>query len=371
MRRRATVAPSGRGKVLYLNGTPYEQGKQLGQGAADLIHDNVRRATRLRDEIAAGRDQADYHAITRTNERWVAKVFPELLDELSGIAEGANLDYDELLSLNLNSHIAYVYSAQLACTQVLATGPATADGKTYVGKTRDLSRGPLLQVLLHRQYPDGSYLNEIQTAGRMTIPDGINQWGVSLSCSGQWSPRVVVDLARADEAWLALNLQPILRQAHSTDDAVRMIQEQPRASGMHVLVADGQRAVACEVTDTQVRTFEAEDGLLVRTNHYFAADLQQLAPRLDENPSSFDRFDRASSMARQRHGHIAMADILTILSDHSAPPRHGICRHGDGDLESLTCAATIACPEDRTLWATLGPPCESIQAVGIPSQEAP
>ena len=41
-------------------------------------------------------------------------------------------------------------------------------------------------------------------------------------------------------------------------------------------------------------------------------------------------------------------------------------RHGDGDSESLTCAATIACPEDRTLWATLGNPCEAIQAIGLP-----
>ncbi|MCA1645614.1 MAG: hypothetical protein LC797_09165 [Chloroflexi bacterium] len=85
---------------------------------------------------------------------------------------GANVDYEELLSLNLNGHIAYVYSTMLACTQVLATGPATRDGKTYIGKTRDLKSGPLLQVLLHREFDDGSFLNEIQTAGRMTIPDG-------------------------------------------------------------------------------------------------------------------------------------------------------------------------------------------------------
>ena len=135
---------------------------------------------------------------------------------------------------------------------------------------------------------------------------------------------------------------------------------------MHVLVADATRAVACEVTDVTVRTFEAEDGLLVRTNHFLASDLQHLAPSLQENRSSFDRFDRASAMLRQRHGHIAMADILTILSDHSEAPVDSICRHGDGDLESLTCAATIACPEDGTLWATLGPPCESIQAIGPP-----
>ena len=65
MRRAADVAPLGHGKVLYLHGSAYEQGKQLGRGAADLIHENIRRASRLRDDVAAGRDQADYAAITR------------------------------------------------------------------------------------------------------------------------------------------------------------------------------------------------------------------------------------------------------------------------------------------------------------------
>src|SRR3954468_1606039 len=124
MRRRADVATLGDSKVLYLTGSPYEQGKQLGRGAAGEIRENMRRAATFRDEVAAGRDQADYHALTRVNERWVSKVYPELLDELSGIAEGANVDYGELLSMNLNTHISHIYSATLACTQVLATGPA-------------------------------------------------------------------------------------------------------------------------------------------------------------------------------------------------------------------------------------------------------
>jgi hypothetical protein len=181
---------------------------------------------------------------------------------------------------------------------------------------------------------------------------------------------VKVDLARADEAWLTLNLQPILRQARSADEAVRMIDEQPRSSGMHVLVADGSRAVAVEVTDTLVRSFDAEDGLLVRTNHYFAPDLAYLKPTFAENHSSYDRHARAMLMLRKRHGDISMHDILSILSDHSPdfPEVDNICRHGDGDLESKTCAATIACPEDRTLWATLGNPCEAIQAIAGPGE---
>ena len=366
MLKRADVARTGEGKVVYLKGTPYKQGLQLGAGAADLIQENVRRASTLQDEVAAGRDQADYHAITRRNERWVAREFPELLEELTGIAEGAQVDYGELLSLNLNGHLAYTYSAELQCTQVLATGSATVDGKTYQGKSRDLSRGPLLQILMHREWEDGAWINEIQTAGRMTIPDGINQHGVSLSCSGMWSPRVILDLSRADSAWLTLNLQPILRHARTASEAVQMIQDQPRASGMQVLVADPQRAVALEVTDKVVRAFEAEDGLLVRTNHYLAPDLQHLIPTHAEQRSTFDRFARATELLRKSHGRISMHDILRIMSDHSPPPADSICRHGDGDETAKTCAVTIACPEDRMLWGVLTNPCEGIQAVGRP-----
>ena len=368
MLRRADVAKSGEGKVVYLKGTPYEQGKQLGRGASDLIHENVRRAARLRDQVAAGRDQADYHAITRQNEAWVAREFPELLEELHGIAAGADVDYGELLSFNLNGHMAYVYSAMLSCTQVLATGPATCDGKTYQGKTRDLSRGPLLQVLMHREYDDGTFINEIQTAGRMTIPDGINQHGVSLTCSGMWSPRVTVDLKRADSAWLTLNLQPILRRARTADEAIEMIKEQPRASGMQVIVADGKRAVALEVTDRVVREFEAENGILVRTNHYFAPDLQYQVPTFEESRSTYDRYSRAMELLSARRGQIAMSDILRILSDHSLPPCDSICRHGDGNEQAKTCSATISCPEDRKMWAVLTYPCEGIQAIASPGE---
>ena len=368
MRRRADVVPLGDGKVLYLSGSPYQQGKQLGQGAAEEIRENMRRAAAYRDQVAAGRDQADYHALTRKNERWVSTVYPELLDELSGIAEGANVDYGELLSMNLNTHISHIYSATMTCTQVLATGPATADGKTYIGKTRDLAKGPLLAVLLQREYDDGTFINEVHTAGRMTIPDGVNQYGVSVTCSGQWSPRVRVDLGRADSAWMTLNLQVALRQATTTAEAIEILREQPRATGMQVLVADGETAAALEVTDDELHVFEPEDGLLTRTNHYFAPELAHLKPTVEENRGTYDRYARASEIMQARRGEIGMPDLLRVLSDHAEPPTESICRHGDGDKEGRTIAATFVCPEDRLVWTTLGPPCLGIQALGRPGE---
>ena len=156
-----------------------------------------------------------------------------------------------------------------------------------------------------------------------------------------------------------------------------MVKDQPRASGMIVLAADGKKAVAMEVTDREVRLFEPEDGLLVRTNHFFHPDLREITTTPEESPSSYARHARATELLKQRHGSIGLHDILRILSDHT--PLTGplacqrisddsICRHGDGDLTARTCGAVINCPEDHVTWGLLGNPCEGIQALGRPEE---
>ncbi len=343
MRRRpgTRVSRLGAGKVLYLSGSPYQQGIQLGQGAADLIEGNLLEQRTVREQVTGGMDLAAYHAMTRRAEKWVERVFPELLEEIHGVAEGSGLDYVELLHLNLNTDVAYAraYGDVFDCTQVVATGSATYAGKTYMGKTRDLNRGAHGHVLLHREYDDGTYRNEFQVAGQMTLPVGFNSHGLAMTTSGQWSERVVMDLSRADSAWHILNLQPIFRRARGADEALDMVRD----------------------------VFEPEDGVLVRTNHFLAPELRHLAPTLSENRGTYDRRARACELVGQRRGSIGMQDILRILSDHSEPPEESICRHGETG-PGRTYAATIICPQDRQMWTCFGNPCEGIQSVGRPGE---
>jgi isopenicillin-N N-acyltransferase-like protein len=342
----------------------------MGAGAADLIRENVEKASELCRQLARDFDLSAYEAMTRRNERWVATVYPDLLEELHGISESSGVDYSNLLHLNLNTDVAYAraYAMVFDCTQVVANGSATRDGKTYLAKTRDLTRGPVRQVLLHREYDDGTYRNEIASAGQLTLPVGVNSFGVAVGTSGQWSSRVVVDLARGDSAWHIPNLQPVLRHARSAEEAVQMVRQQPRVAGMNMTVADEHTAVALEITDTDVHVFEPEDGILVRTNHYLSPALQHLAPTREENHGTFDRYERAWEMATSRRGEIGTHDLVRMMSDHVAPPRQSICRHGDGDDAGQTYAAMVICPQDRTVWAMLGNPCEGMQAVGRPGE---
>jgi hypothetical protein len=95
MRRRAAtdVARLGTGKVLYLSGSAYQQAVQLGQGAADLIEANLLEQRAVREQVTGGLNLPAYQAMMRRAEKWVEGVFPELLDEIHGVAEGSGLDY--------------------------------------------------------------------------------------------------------------------------------------------------------------------------------------------------------------------------------------------------------------------------------------
>ena len=236
-----------------------------------------------------------------------------------------------------------------------------------MGKTRDLNRGAHGHVLLHREYDDGTYRNEFQVAGQMTLPVGFNGHGLAMTTSGQWSERVVMDLSRADSAWHILNLQPIFRHARSADEALDMVREQPRLAGMNLMLADTTKAMALEVTDRDVHVFEPEDGVLVRTNHFLAPELRHLAPTLAENRGTYDRHGRACELVCQRRGTIGMPDILRILSDHSEPPLESICRHAETG-PGRAYAATIICPQEGAMWTCFGNPCEGIQSVGRPGE---
>jgi isopenicillin-N N-acyltransferase-like protein len=370
MLKRTGVATLGTGRVVYVEGSVHEQGRQLGAVTADLIAENVRAASALLPDVGNGFDHAAYTAMTRRNEAWVSRVYPELLDEMHGIAATSGVAYEDLLHLNLNTDVAYAraYATVFDCTQVLATSEATLDGKTYLAKTRDLSRGPSRHVLVHREFQDGTYRNELQLAGLLTLPVGVNSHGVAVGTSGQWSSRVVVDLARGDAAWHIPNLQPVLRNARSADEALEMMRAQPRVAGMNMTVADTHKAYALEITANQVEVFEPEDGLLVRTNHYLSPALQHLAPTVEENRGTFDRYARAWQMACERRGRIGVHDLVRILSDHSEPPVESICRHGDAGGQSRTYSAMVMCPQDRSMWGMLGNPCEGIQMVGRPGE---
>ena len=66
------AARLGDGRVVYLHGTPHEQGRQLGKAAGDLIRENIAAATQLCDQIAAGLNRSAYSAVVHSRAEFGA-----------------------------------------------------------------------------------------------------------------------------------------------------------------------------------------------------------------------------------------------------------------------------------------------------------
>lgn len=346
---------------LDLTGTPYEQGVQQGKILFEEIRNNVNNAKSLLGNAA---EQSSYKWFLENNLAYLSASFPELIEEMKGISVGSEIPFIDIVQLNIP---AYFLSDQFIqeCSMILARGNATEDRKTYIVKNRDM-RAPIKQVLLKRKYPNGQVISEISGIGTVTYPaSGLNSYGLGVTTTGFWSSKVIPDINLADKSQVFFNIHILLKQCRNVDEAVLLLEKLPVMNGLNLILADCDKACVAEMTkDKMVVTWDEEDGLLYRTNHYVTDELRKLNPDVTEYPSTFTRYQRIDALLHQLYGHIRFQDLLRILSDHH-DGINGICRHPEGAITAQTVSTTFIVVEDGELWTTLTNPCKAIPHMSL------
>src|SRR5262249_5207947 len=90
-------------RVLVLEGTPRDRGLTHGRAMRDQIHEAVRLwKTALANAFKMDADTFIHRFVRQTNfVAAIKKWTPDLLDEIQGMAEGAGVDFDTMLTLQL------------------------------------------------------------------------------------------------------------------------------------------------------------------------------------------------------------------------------------------------------------------------------
>lgn len=353
------LVASGPCKKILLEGNPREQGIEHGRQARKEILANVDVIRRGMVALAAKGRSYDYDHVLSLNEAFVEREAPEVLEEIHGIAEGAGVSYHDLLLLNIPLYF-MGRMLPLECSAVIVTPPATADGCTYLAKNRD-SNGYLDQVVLHRKFNGGRELIEATHAGIVTWPgSGINSDGLAIASTGAWSKRMVINLERASCGWLFANTYLLLRDSRSVDDVAEQISSQPMVTGINIVATDHKKARAFEVTTDRVYCRDAKDGILVCTNHYLSSELCHLAATQEEYPSTYHRYQVATTRLRARHGLWDQQGILDLMSDHDGFPQESLCRHAQGSNSVNTLYTSIAKLPKGVFWTIQGNPCANV-----------
>lgn len=362
-----TTAPR-RYPTVRVSGGPRERGRQYGEQARERV-----RISREGYEAAFGQSAgwtwAQAVEAAAVMEHPIAEAFPQYLEELHGIAEGAGLPFADILTINCRTEVIWAASARKAsaqrasreCSSLAVLGSRTSSGSLLVGQTWDwLVLGFDTLVLLEVEQPEAPNFVSVVEAG-LLAKSSLNSSGIAVTTNS-----LVTSHDRGDPGIPYHVVLRALADAETVTDAINVVQQHVRASAANYLIASSDDvAVDLEVGPGDYRTVNPvlpTDGVLVHTNHFLRHPQGQDEVSVYAMPDSLIRLGRVEPAVRAYPGKHDPESLHRILSDHADFPA-SVCCHPDpreGEVEQwATVMAVVMEPRQRRMWVSHGNPCES------------
>jgi len=323
-------------KFVRLEGSHYEMGLALGK--------------RIRDFKPPPRDIR----VAKENAKVIASYFPEYLDEVKGFAEGAKVDYDQLLAF-----IFGIFSEQdnkssePKCSVFVATEEATEDGKPIVGRNYDWRIEFRRFGTTFYTKPSKGFASIGNCDYFIAREDGINEAGLTIAMSGG----VIKEVGRGFNEFLLIRV--LLEHCKDVYDAIELAHDLPRAEPTCITVcdSDGETAVI-ESSPTRFAVRFPDQGLLIATNHFLCPKIKKLE-KSESNPDDSEvRYARIERILRDYYARVDVEVAKKILSDHVGY----VCCHAHewtkGQIPFATNWSLIAFPAKKEIRIAPGNPCE-------------
>ena len=338
--------------MIAVAGGPRERGRAYGERARDRVH----RSLELYEELFRHRTGMRWPAV---RDRVGAFADPieaydvRLLPEIEGIAEGAAVDAEDVLALNVRTEVMFGMGSG-ECTALCTRSGPEEDAHVLLAQNWDWHpRARDTCVILAAAPHDAPAFVTFVEAG-LLAKCGMNDRGLGVVTNALTS---TLDRGTPGVPYHAI-LRRILTSA-SFDEAVGAVVDPPRAASANYLVASGDgRAAEIEAAPgdrDQVHRVEGER--LAHANHFLrpsrpgSKDLE----RIDPSSTSVARQARAERFLSAAAASID--ELLEALRDHDAP----ICRHADPNAPPAEANETIASVAmdltEGAWWVTGGRPC--------------
>ncbi len=343
-------------RVIEAEGSPYEIGFQYGKACPEISQ-----ILDITYQLFGGKEQAK-----ATAQKYLPMYLPpaqqyapEIIDEMKGIAAGANLDFQDIFFFNITYEISV--TAEMGCTSFAAGGGATVDGQVIAGQNFDfLSQWQDLIVLLKIKPSGGPNILAVTPAGGLGLI-GLNSAGISLN----------LNLLRNRESLTPKGGVPahiILRKVLASENLGEAIgtiaSAKGRAAKNYLLASDQGDIIDVEVTSDDLDIHYPVKGMLTHANYFKTERFKStdLAPALW--PDSYVRSQRLLQLMEDHHGQLSIDRMKVLLQDHNNFP-NSICRHPDprnplpAGRMIKTLASLIASPREHKILLGLGNPCEN------------
>jgi len=349
--------PSPPPPIVYVRGSNRQMGQQIGEACKEQIRHSIENAHTLIDQTY------DYLELTWEGAQiqaskympFAQERYPQYVDEIQGMAEGAQVSFDDLAVVNAMEGVSMDALHLTKCTSFAVNEERTTDEHVLVAHNEDWLPEDEPDVYVVHATPENEPPYIAMTYGGLLANIGFNAAGIAQCCDTVYPvdkrigiPRVLVSRA--------------VLGARTLSDAVRLALVPQRSAGYnHLLAHESGELYSVEVSARRFAILYGEDGQIVHTNHYLDREMQAIENEPEELISTRLRYFRAWRLLRQTQKH-TIKTLQSVQRDHVNHPS-SICNHCDCDQDPLDREKTInAIIMDLTAGAmhiAWGNPCES------------
>jgi len=281
--------------------------------------------------------------------------YPQYVEEMMGIAEGAGVEFDDLAAINAMEAVTMDALHLTRCTSMAVNDDRTADGHILMAHNEDWVPEDEDDVFIIHAKPKSEPPFLAMTYGGLLPNIGINAYGIAQMCDSVYpndsrigTPRVVVSRA--------------VLAARTPGEAIRNVLAAQRAAGYnHLVVHESGELYSVEVSARKFSILYGEDGYIVHTNNYLSPQMQQLEREPEDLVSSRVRYFRALRLIKREEYH-TIKTLQSIQRDH-VNFSNSICNHSIDATDPLdrekTVNAMVIDLTAREMHIAWGNPCEN------------
>lgn len=340
--------------MIHLNdsGSAYEIGFQHGTACQEAI--------RLAYEACVGLEgieESQINAGIRVAEDGLQASFPEIVEEMQGIADGSGVSYREIVTLNC---IDVVFGCTLDAPSCSTIGFADSNVGVLLGKTADWNvAGPERFTLWQRYQPvagEGYTFIHYGCAGAVWTEGGLNDAGLGMVLNGLPGSGSSSDSI----PWLPLP-RGVLQHCRDVQEALDFLSRYVIMYwGFNLILADASGDLAfIEVVPGAQAVHRPQGDYLFHTNHCVRPETaeQQFD---DKMLAAFGSLDLAeNSQARYQtlerivpQATRTRASMKALLRDRSVPG--AISQSGEHGMHTVY--AMVVAPAQGKIWGAEGYP---------------
>ncbi|MFN8385317.1 MAG: C45 family peptidase [Anaerolineales bacterium] len=343
--------------LIEVAGTHREMGRQIGEARREQVQHSVENARALIEQSYSTLELTWEGAQIQSKKYlpFAEERYPQYVDEMRGIGEGANVAFDDIVALNAMEAVTMDALHLTRCTSFAVNEQRTADGHVLAAHNEDWVPEDENDVYVISAKPKEEPPFLAMTYGGLLPNVGFNAFGIAQLIDSVYPndsrtgiPRLV--LARA-----------VLSSRRISGAIGRMLLPRRAAGYNHLLVHESGEMYSVEVSSKRFDILHGTDGYMVHTNHYLSQMMKEIEKDPEELISSRVRYFRANRLLRENSTH-TIKSLQAIQKDHVNLP-NSICNHNIVGIDPMdresTITALVIDLTAREMHIAWGNPCQN------------